>query len=1355
MVKAPYRIALLETDARLAPEHAKLERVVELIAWVHLFQRTVRHPALSVIDPDDAHVTPLDGQFVPMHVLRAGETPAASFFADERRDEVVWLELPLGGARAPLVLRTHRADGSEQSFEAIGGPLSEQIERALGTWLSARGLAPLAPVSTDAACGAPFTAAELIAVAAQLDPMLRQSAREQGGFWTTDPEAEQAELPDGVAPYEAAAMNDTADTTELPTLVESLPPALRIAALRAYSVCTDAPVHAQVLALDADDPWALRDAFFETLKDGRDFTLLRRCIAVAPGWGKPYLSLFVPESLEGEELPGAPSDLETLAAFGVASVCMPQNEYATEGYAERLSDDARDAEALRFAERNLAEAPEYPSSWLPVLDQLEEVERIGAWVRFSGIAANRVGLVVDGQIQPWSADSLRVDLEASNALMNAGRLDEAIALRANRLEGLEGSWPNESQLLARWRKEPRFVAWCYAREGYFRGEDARVLEGFSRAEPDDAVDLAMFMESLVACGRVGDALLAWAHYGRGLGYQSPLSRVSAARALLAAGRFEDALAERLRVLVEAPAHELGAMNDRLGRLLALAPLAPLEAKIQGERARGATTLARLWAREIADFVPSAASSKPVAAALGHGAQLAFEASWLAGFGAGELPSRAAIDTLFSEADAAAASEPLSAADRLVERWREVVFTGSSEPPALARATLYLFAQALARYLCCTTQAPSVLAGALRTVASEGLLWLRDHRDELALDDVRALLAALDPALAKGDGWIADAWLLRVESSLRLEERVSGRLGSLIQGRHGLPCIDALLRGPERIAMETFEAARLLREKPAGFAEPAGALLERLTHLGGGIGAPEWSALATERLEADPALDVVLTCAWLTEGFNAGASVDAAKLLFARGDGEGALEALCTGFGSAGEDWRDEQLELFKPLWKRAKLDVPFPFKKAASSMFEALQRGKPDQAERIGRWLVAIDEENEEAHRNLGLAYASQGKVEQALAHLVKATPDQATQILAGVLTQAGHPAPAMAVLEYASRWYVRAEQWLTFGGVAYTAMDNPRTVHAYRIAYALDPDAFDASQLNAYAGVLDEVGEWAECERISKHLLKLANDAVFTSCGHNQLACAYVGLGRFDEALEHAKKAVKLNPMPENKDGFAQTLAKAKAKVRPTPPPAPDAAGVPREPALELLERGEIKALESRAGAPSWPAQRAVLRANRFRYGSENDVAVTRRAQDTALRLVNATCGATEPEALLTRAMALDVREQAYFAADAPPRLGDRLTRAAFYAEYRARGGVIVGEAPSEARPFVDREVLPGTKLPRASDYVRLLRELARERPKAAIAKLGLDAASYRDVSAQWAAAMGKDASLVETVEAGLVAGG
>src|SRR5262249_59502217 len=118
---------------------------------------------------------------------------------------------------------------------------------------------------------------------------------------------------------------------------------------------------------------------------------------------------------------------------------------------------------------------------------------------------------------------------------------------------------------------------------------------------------------------------------------------------------------------------------------------------------------------------------------------------------------------------------------------------------------------------------------------------------------------------------------------------------------------------------------------------------------------------------------------------------------------------------------------------------------------------------------------------------AQQGKSPEARHHLMRSPPEQATQILCGPLYQIGTLDDAMTVLDYASRWYVRADQWLIYGGIAYAAMDNPRTVRAYALAYQLDPAALDASQLNAYAPLLHQLGDHPTCETIAQHLLPLA----------------------------------------------------------------------------------------------------------------------------------------------------------------------------------------------------------------------------------------------------------------------------
>ncbi|HEY0193490.1 MAG TPA: hypothetical protein VGC42_20375, partial [Kofleriaceae bacterium] len=194
-----------------------------------------------------------------------------------------------------------------------------------------------------------------------------------------------------------------------------------------------------------------------------------------------------------------------------------------------------------------------------------------------------------------------------------------------------------------------------------------------------------------------------------------------------------------------------------------------------------------------------------------------------------------------------------------------------------------------------------------------------------------------------------------------------------------------------------------------------------------------------------------------------------------------------------------------------------------------------------------------------------------------------------------------------------------------------------------------------------------------------------------------------------------------------------------------------PREPVFGLLEAGDFAAAASQLTHASWRIRRAALAATRFRFGSENDVDVTPRARAAAAGVLADTAGLTDREAMIARGLALAIREQAAFARDPAPRLGDRMTRDAFYREFRARGGVVLGDdAPPPAR-FVDRVVVANGRLARVSDYVALIRDLAVLTPREALAQFDLDDAGYIEVARAWAAAIDADPSIAELIAAGL----
>jgi tetratricopeptide (TPR) repeat protein len=344
-----------------------------------------------------------------------------------------------------------------------------------------------------------------------------------------------------------------------------------------------------------------------------------------------------------------------------------------------------------------------------------------------------------------------------------------------------------------------------------------------------------------------------------------------------------------------------------------------------------------------------------------------------------------------------------------------------------------------------------------------------------------------------------------------------------------------------------------------------------------------------------------------------------------------------------------------------------------------------------------------------------------------------------------------LTVLDYASRWYSRADQWLTYGGIAYAAADHPRAVRAYGLAYQLEPDVFDPSQLNAYASVLDRIGDWAQCEDIANQLLRtVGDDLAWKTTAWHHLACACLGQGKFDEAIDHAARALAHNPRPERGEAFGRTLEQARDHAKPTAVPATGLRR-PRLPIHVQLEAGDLAGAAEQVAQGPWRVRRAALHAARFRLPSENQVEVTPRARAASAGVLADTVGTMDREALAARALALRIREQAYFPRDPVPTLGERMTREAFYAELAARGSVVLGGDAAPPVAFVDRDVVPNSKIARASDYIALLRDLAAMEPREALAQFDLDETGYLEVARAWAAAMDDDPTIAVTINAGL----
>ncbi len=1384
-----HRVAFLEPRLTWNGASTDERRVAAMHLWHQQLDVCVRVPTLSIAMPNEL------GGGVPWGLPSdpdSNRERVKEAFATWRRDELLWLEATVKETSVGLTLHAIARDDQRRSFDAVGSDVGTALTTVLNAWLQASGLGALvAPCESMSVATmlnavrqiASFIPAESRVLHAAETPMLElvKAAAEDEKSDDSDSDEEDSgeeddaddedssdddddssddddsdddddadeDLEDDDDGVDGDADGDAGPEGDSP---EQLKKCLEALGSPGWSLVRTAhsflggSISAELQRLDPDHPWSLWLAFAPTRSEDPDFDALRRCLAAAPGWWMPYDALTddedeLPEPETDEAFEKRPTGLERTAAATFMVYANPASHQVGTNAARLLADEHRGGEALRILRDRVARFGRDSAEHIELLRLHEDTERIGDWVHEARESAWRHGCPM-APGAAWFPDQILVDLGESDALMQAGRLEEAIQLRGNRLDGLAGSWPRHTSILEKWKRSPRFVAWSYSREGAFRGEDARVVEGFGRVEPGDGVDLGLFLDALVATGREREVPMAWAHFGEGHEFGTAFARLRAARALFAAGAWKTGLEQLLEVSISAPQRGDEGERAHVARMLTGVP-DEIVTSVLGELLDArAGSIAWHLGRELADFWPGAAKSRVVTWALGKQEASPPPPSVITIPGL-DAASAKAIDELLAQQ-----APTLEAADALVNEWPERVFGG--EPKDVTLRLAHTATRALDRYLRATLSAPMPVAGAFRTIAAEALEGLARRGEHLDVSIARAVLEALEPLWELVHPRVADRWLSAIDRSLLLEELTQGALGKLLAG---LPNTDERLLTPERVALRSLELAQLYREKKDGWAAKVAPLAERLAWHTWDAGPIEWANAVValreeEELHADDALDALSAAAFLTRDHDAEASVLAALAQFEAGDGEAAFAILCAGLQPAGEEWRDKALARLKKPFEAAKLGVPFDFQKAANGVLQAFQKNDPVKAERLARWCLALDSENGEIARNLGLALAYQGRVTEALGFLVRATPEQATQILSGVLSQQQKVPEALAVLDFASRWFVRADQWLTYGGVVYGAMDNPRTVKAYATAWKLDPSVFDASQLNAYAGVLDEVGDAITCEKIARKLIEVAGkDVMWLTNGWNHLACALIGQGQFEEAAKWAKKAVDKNPLPDNTENFAKTLERAKKKQKLEVPPL-GPAEPPRHEAYQLAENGDFTAAMAHLQSDDWNARRAALRASRFRFTSDNKVPVTKTARTAASTVLSQSTAQSAIAATICRSFALDLRAEGLDCAfDRPPDLGDRLTRAAFYEEFRARGGVIIGDAPDTKPPFVDAELFPGKPIARTSQYLALLADVGGRPFAEALATHQLDTAAYLEVCTRWGKAIDQDAALAKNV--------
>ena len=250
--------------------------------------------------------------------------------------------------------------------------------------------------------------------------------------------------------------------------------ALKLPALRLLELALREDLDDLILAVDPDQPQALFAKFRAGAAQGKDFTLLRQVIAAAPCWARPYGELRADDDADDREHHAwrRPSSRPSPAP-GIAALCRPGAPRrdrdaspicsTTPGSSTRACGCS--SARVVAAPRRVARAPRAAraASSRPIARARGSRRRIAVGAR---------PRLPDGSVP---ARGTRIRSRSiccvADALMRrrpARRGDRAARATGSRAARRRGRATRGSS--ATWRKDPRFVAWCYAREGCFRGD---------------------------------------------------------------------------------------------------------------------------------------------------------------------------------------------------------------------------------------------------------------------------------------------------------------------------------------------------------------------------------------------------------------------------------------------------------------------------------------------------------------------------------------------------------------------------------------------------------------------------------------------------------------------------------------------------------------------------------------------------------------------------------------------------------------------------------------------------------------------------------------------------------------------
>jgi tetratricopeptide (TPR) repeat protein len=1239
----PHRATFLASTLIVPAEQDALMPYIARLISVIVFDHLVRHPVVTLGDHDDERLTDDGGRLLDAQHPQA-EDSIDWFFRVSRRHEVLWFELSLDRARpsAP-VLRSRRPQGSIDSWESSPElALSQQLGQCLAQWLAARRLPLVAALPA-------FTLDDVRSVADRLvraDELLVQGR----------------------------------DLGIVPKSLTQTPPRLPVPFLRVLAELSrdDArTLDPIILSLDPSHPVARRNRYVAGLVDGgRDRRAILPLIDEAPMYARPHLSVW------GESF-AADRPLENMGVRhqGIAASLMPANPYACHNYSLQLADAGRREESYRWADRATVAAPQFGPPHLDCVRRLRQVGRPGqAFAEAQYRCREILDRAAAGKLSAndWQAPH-HAALLIALVHLDIGRLAEAIELADDVMAQVPGepatreafAWA--SKRIALWKSDAGLLARSYAWEGHHRAEVGRVLAGLTRGRMTDDDDAMMLIEALCTVSREEEAATAyWQCAGiDGTGILGDgKARLAAAKALILTGDLDEALDQIQIAQLRRSQSRLEAEINRLLRLAATRPASDWERVIESRLERGATTLARMAARDLSDFVPGL-DTPVIQRALGERRRLAIDPLWIAEL-IGAVPAAQPTSSAILERLAPPRHATLAAADALAQDWWTVLVPSARDRDAHAACAVLALGLSLAHYLVAASGPPSPVAGAYRHIATEALHLVRRSRYQIDGGAIQALLRMID-GLGEAPEWLLDTWLLRVERALDLEAEHGAYLDGMIAG---LPNVRRLLRGDERIGWE-LRLAHDLAADPSQY-EPAAMLFERsarAVEAGGALRA--WSAAAAG---APPAAQVDVQ--WSAALGNTTAPdpwLRLAHVLLATGRRDDGFAAACRGMAATSTDHRAGVLAALAPVWQAAGVAVPLDGAAAFELGIAAASDDRLDVAVQHLAWAAALEPANPRRAQSLAVALGRAGRAHEAIRVLSRIERSDAPRLIGRVLADCGRDAEAVQILRYAARRFRTAEDWALLATAAHRSDNDPVAVSAGQRAIALGTK--DHSLMTTLATSLYRMGEFIECERIAQQLIVDGADRSAKVAGLHAMARALAGQGRHVDAHRYAKAASELAPDGELGADLAETMERIVAQE--APPVRPSVELSLERQACDELEAGKFESLVSAVSSPSWGIARVALAACEVRRDDESGIPVSPRALDAAVVILERSAGATQPEAVLARIRALRIRDNAFIQIDPPPPLGARYTPQEFeraYAE-RERRPVRATPAPSVAR--------------------------------------------------------------------------